>query len=181
MLSRRAYNALATNLSKFFRGGGCRGAVLQTARTLATAVKPPSADDLLLVDAFDQHRSRPVSSKKTTGLFGHPQLTTPRSIQLLAQGTLVRAQWLTERILLARESQHEFLQAVKNLDRLSDLLCGVIDLAELIRCAHPHVAWVNAADEAYDQLCDFMNTLNTHVGLYEVCNGLDALSASVNM
>jgi len=54
---------------------------------------------------------------------------------------------------------------VKNLDRLSDMLCGVIDLAELVRNAHPDRAWVEAANNAYEALCEFMNVLNTHVGL----------------
>ena len=59
-------------------------------------------------------------------------------------------------------------KVVKNLDRLSDLLCGVIDLAETVRNSHPDRAWVEAANTAYETLCEFMNVLNTHVGLYEV-------------
>ena len=57
---------------------------------------------------------------------------------------------------------------VKNLDRLSDLLCGVIDLAELVRNVHPDPAWASGANAAYEELCEYMNELNTHVGLYEV-------------
>jgi len=57
---------------------------------------------------------------------------------------------------------------VKNLDRLSDLLCGVIDLAELVRNVHPDSAWVEGANAAYEQLCEYMNELNVHIGLYEV-------------
>ena len=57
---------------------------------------------------------------------------------------------------------------VKNLDRLSDMLCGVIDLAELIRNAHPDSAWVQSAEHVYEKMCEFMNILNTHVELYEV-------------
>lgn len=48
------------------------------------------------------------------------------------------------------------------------MLCSVIDLAELIRNAHPDRHWVDAANNAYEKLCEFMNVLNTHVGLYEV-------------
>lgn len=82
---------------------------------------------------------------------------------------MIRAQLLADRILRARESRSELLKAVKNLDRLSDLLCGVIDLSELVRNAHPDEQWANAANVAYESLCEFMNVLNTHVGLYEVC------------
>lgn len=81
---------------------------------------------------------------------------------------MITAQLLADRILRARESRSELLKAVKNLDRLSDLLCGVIDLSELVRNAHPDEQWANAANVAYESLCEFMNVLNTHVGLYEV-------------
>lgn len=57
---------------------------------------------------------------------------------------------------------------VKNLDRLSDLLCGVIDLCEVLRNVHPGEDWRDGVDEAYGVLYEFMNELNTHVGLYEV-------------
>lgn len=57
---------------------------------------------------------------------------------------------------------------VKNLDRLSDLLCGVIDMCELVRNAHPERKWVEESDRAYERLASFMNGLNTHQGLYKV-------------
>jgi len=87
---------------------------------------------------------------------------------VLADSTLVRAQLLTERILRAPQSRGELFKVVKNLDRLSDLLCGVIDLAELLRNAHPDPEWVRSANESYEKLCEYMNVLNTNVGLYQV-------------
>jgi len=57
---------------------------------------------------------------------------------------------------------------VKNLDRLSDLLCGVIDLCELVRNVHPEEEWVEESEKAYERLCSFMNGLNTDTGLYKV-------------
>jgi mitochondrial intermediate peptidase len=95
-------------------------------------------------------------------------MTYPSSLTALAEATLVRAKLLTERVLRARQSRDELLKVVRNLDRLSDMLCGVIDLAELVRNAHPDQAWVDAANNAYETLCEFMNVLNTHVGLYDV-------------
>ncbi|CAO3629798.1 unnamed protein product [Cunninghamella blakesleeana] len=59
-------------------------------------------------------------------------------------------------------------RVVKNLDRLSDTLCIVIDLAEFLRNAHPKSALLNAANNAYTDLCTYMNTLNTDVRLYKV-------------
>ncbi|KAG6817982.1 Mitochondrial intermediate peptidase [Tephrocybe sp. NHM501043] len=171
MLPRRAAFILAGPVKRSFRFRGCQRLTLS--RLLATQSKfptiPASSDDVALVSLFDHPSpSFKRSPLSTTGLFGHPSLTYPDALVSLAEATLVRAQLLTDRILRARESRDELLKVVKNLDRLSDMLCGVIDLSELIRNAHPDPMWVRAADHAYDSLCEFMNVLNTHVGLYEV-------------
>src|ERR1700683_5371590 len=164
MLARTARNALS------FRFRGCLNAVHLPSRASSPLTLPASADDIALVSLFDQpngtYRSAFLSH---TGIFGHPTLTTPSGLTALADATLLRAQLLTERILRARESRDELFKVIKNLDRLSDLLCSVIDLAELVRNAHPDRLWVDSANEAYEKLCEFMNILNTHVGLYDVC------------
>jgi intermediate peptidase len=130
---------------------------------------PASVDDIALVSLFDHPKSGIRTTPfSTTGLFGHPSLNHPRGLISLAEATLVRAQLLTDRILRARESRDELLKVVKNLDRLSDMLCAVIDLSELVRNAHPDRIWVEAANHAYETLCESMNVLNTNVGLYEV-------------
>jgi mitochondrial intermediate peptidase len=134
-------------------------------RTLATTLNTNS-DDLL--SFFDHPYHRTSWSRSPTGLFGQPSLVSPSSFHNLALATLIRAQLLTERIVRARQSRDELLRVVKNLDRLSDMLCSVIDLAELVRNAHPDPEWVDSANAAYEQLCKYMNVLNTHVGLYEV-------------
>ena len=134
-------------------------------RTLTTALNADAND---FVSAFDNPGRRSSWSRTPTGLFGQPALISPSSFHNLALATLVRAQLLTERIVRARQSRDELLKAVKNLDRLSDMLCSVIDLAELVRNAHPDPEWVHSANEAYEQLCEYMNVLNTNVGLYEV-------------
>jgi intermediate peptidase len=171
MLVRSAKNALTFFP---FRLGYCthsKGGT--TARTLprryaSIATLPPSRDDIALVALFDQPSVARSSLLIPTGLFGHPSIIDPHSLITLADATLVRAKLLTERILHARQSRDELLKVVKNLDRLSDMLCGVIDLAELVRNTHPNAQWVDAANAAYEALCEFMNVLNTHVGLYEV-------------
>ena len=171
MLPRRAASIVSTSAHRPFRCRACHR--LTPFRSLATQTKfptiPASPDDAALVSLFDHpgptFKRSPLS---TTGLFGHPSLAYPDALISLADATLVRAQLLTDRILRARESRDELLKVVKNLDRLSDMLCGVTDLSELIRNAHPDPTWIRAADYAYDTLCEFMNVLNTHVGLYEV-------------
>ena len=147
----------------------CNTARYHRCLSVQASTIPASVDDIALVSLFDH----PKSSLRTTpfsatGLFGHPSLHHPQGLISLAEATLVRARLLTDRILRARESRDELLKVVKNLDRLSDMLCGVIDLSELVRNAHSDRTWVEAANHAYETLCEFMNILNTHVGLYEV-------------
>ncbi|KAF9567034.1 mitochondrial intermediate peptidase [Agrocybe pediades] len=171
MLSRSARKALPPK--QVFRFRGCihvqRHDYHRALSTHAQHYIPASVDDKALINLFDNPKStfRP-SHFSVTGLFGHPTLTHPNSLITLADATVVRAQLLTDRILRARESRDELLKVLKNLDRLSDMLCGVIDLSELVRNAHPDRAWVEAANAAYETLCEFMNVLNTNVGLYEV-------------
>ncbi|OAD71591.1 hypothetical protein PHYBLDRAFT_125851 [Phycomyces blakesleeanus NRRL 1555(-)] len=59
-------------------------------------------------------------------------------------------------------------RVVKNLDRLSDTLCNVIDMAEFIRNAHPNPVLMEAANKAYSDLCSYMNTLNTDTRIHQV-------------
>lgn len=114
-------------------------------------------------------RSNHDVNGRSSGLFGYPSLPSPEAFVPLAQRTLIRAQLLVHRIVAAPQNgEGEMRKVVKNLDRLSDLLCAVIDLAELVRNAHPNDRWREAANEAYEGLCGFMNILNTHTGLYEV-------------
>ncbi|KAI3622613.1 mitochondrial intermediate peptidase (MIP) [Moniliophthora roreri] len=163
----------ARSAKSIFRFRGCLHEPIAR-RTAVTRpdpsfIIPASTGDKNLLSVFDQPSvTRLRSPFSTTGLFGHSSLTHPHALVSLANATLIRAQALTERILCASESRDELKKVVKNLDRLSDLLCGVIDLSELVRNAHPDRQWVEAANHAYEVLCEFMNVLNTHVGLYEV-------------
>ncbi|TIB03113.1 hypothetical protein E3P94_00783 [Wallemia ichthyophaga] len=122
-----------------------------------------------LVEAFD-HPSNPQPLKATTsgGLFKFPQLTSPESFKPISDRTIIYSSALVDRIVNAPSNGvSEMRKVVKNLDRLSDGLCRVIDLAELVRNVHPDVKWIEAADNTYDRLCEYMNELNTHVGLYQ--------------
>ena len=104
------------------------------------------------------------------------RLKNPEDFRSLAEATIQRAMAIVARISNARDGgPQELRNVVKNFDRLSDVLCGVIDMAELVRHAHPHPQWVRASNEAYEMLCSEMNVLNTHTGLYDV-SGVEHLS-----
>ena len=173
---RAAARRLATQTIRLSSNHGKKRAITYSS-TRRSAI-PASHDDSALVPFFDQPKSHRSWLSSNGGLFLHKDLVKPSSFTKLADGTLRRAQVLTDRILRARESRAELQLVLKNLDKLSDLLCGVIDLAELIRNAHPDPAWVQSANDAYDTLCEFMNVLNTHVGLYDVSLSFTCMSSS---
>lgn len=107
--------------------------------------------------------------KNKAGLFRNTGVTVPNDLISLARYTLVNAQVLSDDIAQRQiQNVQEARRVIKDLDRLSDKLCGVIDLSELLRTVHPDKEFVLAAEEAYHYMYDFMNVLNTHTGLYRV-------------
>jgi intermediate peptidase len=64
-------------------------------------------------------------------------------------------------------TRDELGRVVQDLDRLSDLLCRVIDMSDFVRSTHPDRIIVQAAHEAYSAMFEYMNILNTTTGLYQ--------------
>lgn len=159
-------------------------------------------DDETLRAMFDNPAASLARSQDLapTGLFLHPRLQSPEYMQTLTSQTLQHGIHLVDRIcsvlppsqfqpihpespfasyLDHPRSAYEHANALrmvpKLLDRLSDVLCLVIDMAELVRNVHPDERWIAESDRAYERLGSFMNGLNTHQGLYQV--SLHELSA----
>lgn len=146
-----------------------RSSASQTYAEKAGVASAVEKDHSVLRELLDQPHRTEQTSGSPTGLFQIHNLREPAAFRALAEKTLVRAQLLVQRIARAGEpgvAREELAKVVQNLDRLSDMLCGVIDMAELVRHAHPDAAWAEAANWAYEYLCNFMNVLNTHTGLY---------------
>lgn len=61
----------------------------------------------------------------------------------------------------------EYIIMVRDLDRLSDLLCRVIDMAEFMKSNHPDPRIQDAATQAFALMFEYMNVLNTTPGLNE--------------
>jgi hypothetical protein len=158
-------------------------------------------DDALLREIFDSPFTTVRSSTSTpTGLFRHPNLRDSSYFQVLTERTLIHAYHLVDRILQVLPSfQPSFHQSPftplhpsspgyakalretpKLLDRLSDTLCLVMDMAELVRNVHPEQSWVEGADMVYEVLGRFMNGLNTNTGLYDVSWSLTTESTEMN-
>lgn len=142
----------------------------------STTAAHAEADAKLLRELFDAPGSSRVPGTSSdqvkfgsSGLFQSESLRSTQAFEAVAQRTLLRCQLIVSRIIAAPQNgPQEMSRVVRNLDRLSDLLCGIIDCAELIRNAHPDRRWVECANNIYEGLCGFMNELNTHTGLYHV-------------
>ena len=120
-------------------------------------------------DAGHTELSDPFAERQ--GLFLFPPLQRPTDLRRLTTRTLIHGQAIVDRICAAPSApggETELRKVVKNLDRLSDLICGVVDMCELVRNVHTDQFWIRECDMAYERLCSFMNELNTDQGLYKV-------------
>ncbi|KAL7769131.1 hypothetical protein ACKLNR_000515 [Fusarium oxysporum f. sp. zingiberi] len=124
-------------------------------------------DDTVLRNLFDAPTGRTFpkfSLKKSQGLFKNRYLTSPGGFQQFAQKNLERAKNIANKVLSA-SSVHEYRAVVRDLDRLSDLLCRVLDLADFVRMTHPDSRFQEAAANAWGMVYQYMNQLNTMTGL----------------
>ncbi|KAI1020585.1 hypothetical protein LB504_010120 [Fusarium proliferatum] len=124
-------------------------------------------DDTVLRNLFDAPTGRTFpkfSLKKSQGLFKNRYLTSPDGFQHFAQKNLERAKNIVNKVLSA-SSVHEYRAVVRDLDRLSDLLCRVLDLADFVRMTHPDGRFQEAAANAWGMVYQYMNQLNTMTGL----------------
>lgn len=153
----------------------------RTSQTPSKLPRPPALSnpsrpvphDTDIKTIFDQPLSESSASFSKSlhpaGLFGDQLLQSPQYFITLAHATIRKAKAIVARITNAPNAGHaEMRLVVQNFDRLSDVLCGVIDTAELVRHGHPDPQWVDSANEAYEILCSYMNVLNTHPALYKV-------------
>ena len=107
--------------------------------------------------------SRPAR-QKASGLIGNRYLTTPAGFQDFTDNSLAQCKKLVSRTLGAC-SVEQYAALPRDLDRLSDLLCRVIDLSDFIRSNHPDPKVATAATAAYSKMYQYMNELNTTTGL----------------
>lgn len=112
-------------------------------------------------------------SLNPVGLFG-TRLRQPSDFSQLAKETIRNSQEIVNRIESTADDASYRVHTIRDFDLLSDTICRLIDVAELVRNVHPDPKWIQAADETFQNLGNFMSQLNTHFALYEsVCRYLD--------
>lgn len=96
-------------------------------------------------------------------------MTTPAGLEAVAGHATARAQELLSRLHDAPAAGlGELRSVVRNFDRLSDTLCGVIDMCEVIWTCHPDSTWVERAGSVHERLCRTMNEMNVDQKLFTV-------------
>lgn len=143
--------------------------------SLANGAPAPGRDpdDRILGDVFDslefwrsfsQQASQYGWRTTNKGLFQNQHLTKPSGFHDFTQHTLQKCRRIVTKILSA-SSAEGYKSLPKDLDRLSDALCRTLDLTEFVRFNHPDVSFQKAANQAYIELFEYMNVLNTTTGL----------------
>ncbi|KAI9003094.1 hypothetical protein BC832DRAFT_532368 [Gaertneriomyces semiglobifer] len=138
------------------------------------ASRTDTAADETLRRVFDDpsywntHGVETSANPTTTGLLGFRLLTHPEGFAQAGEVALREIRLIIEKVQEASrtETATELHKTVKRLDKLSDILCSVLDTAELVRNVHPDRTWVRAADSVHVALNSFMNELNTNRELY---------------
>ncbi|KAK0102516.1 Mitochondrial intermediate peptidase [Cadophora gregata] len=126
-------------------------------------------DDKTLGQIFDspgfwKEYSQSSKSGHHAGLFQNRYLTSPAGFEQFANTSLEKAKRVVAKILAASTTE-QYEHVVKDLERLSDLLCRIIDLADFVRATHPDPRINQAATRAYAKMYEYMNVLNTTTGL----------------
>ncbi|KAK7528111.1 uncharacterized protein IWZ02DRAFT_443428 [Phyllosticta citriasiana] len=129
-------------------------------------------DDRVLRQIFDSpkfwrefsDRTRHQVAGKSAGLFQNRYLTRPEGFHQFAEVTLQKCMKIVDKVLHA-QTVPEYKSIARDLDRLSDLLCRVIDLTDFVRSTHPDPRIQMAASQAYAIMFEYMNRLNTTTAL----------------
>lgn len=135
---------------------------------LSASAKP---DDEALRKVFDNAHfwetfRRSSQHTKPAGIIGNKYLTHPEGFVDFVTVTIQRCNAVVQRVAAA-QTNHDFAVMVKDLDKLSDLLCRVIDLADFVRGTHPDRKFQIMATKAYQTVFQYMNQLNTTPVLYD--------------
>jgi intermediate peptidase len=162
-LQSRARRSLATAASSYYE---------HRPVPIDNAAPGAQHDDRTLRQIFDSpnfwkefsQSSKYTHNSRSIGLFQNRYLTDPKGFEVFATTSLLKAKRIVKKVLRA-SSVEEYKTIARDLDRLSDLLCRVIDLSDFVRSTHPDPRIQEAAIKAYSMMFEYMNILNTTTGL----------------
>jgi intermediate peptidase len=129
-------------------------------------------DDRVLRRVFDSkpfwtefsQKAQQKTGLPATGLIKNRYLAQPEGFITYAKDVMRQCSILVQKTLTV-DTVEGYKGLSRDLDKLSDLLCRVIDLADFIRSTHPDRHFKRAATAAYTMMFEYMNQLNTTTGL----------------
>ncbi|KAJ3176695.1 Mitochondrial intermediate peptidase [Geranomyces variabilis] len=139
----------------------------------STTTTPAAPKRTPLQQIFDSpaywRANRLSANGVSTGLCGLPVLDRPDGFIRAANAVIEEVRKIISKVCQAvgQDNVGEMRKTVKRLDRLSDILCLVVDSAELVRNVHPDARFAKAANDAHAALSSVINQLNTHQELYQ--------------
>tara|TARA_B100001142_G_scaffold24180_1_gene22091 strand:+ start:2797 stop:3627 length:831 start_codon:yes stop_codon:yes gene_type:complete len=100
---------------------------------------------------------------------------TTTSTSLVAS---IAKDWSLDRLTRDGGGNGGAARVVTDLDEISDVVCAVVDVAEVCRNTHPDERWVRAAERAYIDLQQHVGNLNADRSLYDALRAADDGGAS---
>ncbi|KJR86577.1 mitochondrial intermediate peptidase [Sporothrix schenckii 1099-18] len=166
-VSTSAGEAAAHNGNDSSSAAAAAAAASSVLRTPVDHAASITHDDTTLREIFDSptawaafKASSSAAHGKKTGLFRNAYLTEPAGFLHFTHASLTKAQRIVDKVARA-STLDEYRGIVRDLDRLSDLLCRVIDLCDFVRTTPPDAHTQQAANEAWATTYQYMNQLNT--------------------
>eukprot|EP00934_Nitzschia_sp_Nitz4_P007891 Nitzschia sp. Nitz4//scaffold80_size88189//11379//13514//NITZ4_005080-RA/size88189-processed-gene-0.11-mRNA-1//1//CDS//3329558609//7881//frame0 len=117
-----------------------------------------------------RHAVRFTSSKTDDdkpGLFSIPGLHIPSDFRRLSKQAILDTDAIRAGISVTFDSKQHAVDTLYQLDEISKTICNVIDAAELCRNAHASEEWRDVANETFQELQQYMGTLNGDQRLYD--------------
>ncbi|KAG5189119.1 putative mitochondrial intermediate peptidase [Tribonema minus] len=109
-------------------------------------------------------------------------LNSPEDFMRLAKVAVGECETIRARMTPAHgqvPSGTRALEQLRDLDRISNTICGVIDAAEFARNVHADPAFREAAEETFDALSGYIQDLNTDSSLHAVLQSMTSCDASM--
>lgn len=170
--------ATSANTTEKFVNGSTNANYIPKSSTKTRPANPINYENELIRKVFDDetfwqnfNRSNSADQRSKSGLFQNPYLTSPQGLHKFCDVSIAKSQKIVDQ-LITDKSNVGLKNFILNLDKLSDTLCRVIDLAEFTRAAHPDPSYVQAAQEVHEKMFEFMNVLNTNVEMYDILNSI---------
>lgn len=166
--SNRALNrAFTKHLKKVYYSPISINVYLQ--RPYSYTAQPSDTLKKLFNDKSYYKKFNSTAVDKKNGLYSNKLLQSPEGLYQFYKLYLYKCQHLL-RIIHQDQSEDADKKFILRIDNISNNLCKVIDLCEMIRSLHPDEKFVTMADRIYNEMFEFMNILNTDVVLYNNLN-----------